>query len=195
MLDEFEFMGEEVDHIQHFDRLIDSGLMQKARHIKHTFGPAFYHPHALATIAPYNDSFGRRFAELFTSAAAHIKCFADDIQQRGGSLSSRVDGDITVQHLAQVEEQNHSRDRIPPCPGPLSPRIPPQKGCGLPNSHSPPGRRAEAPVLQPCHAVILCARVVALRGYVFRRFAAALLHQSRSASGGDPHPFGRGLDS
>jgi hypothetical protein len=96
---------EEVEQIQHFDRLIDSGVMQKARTIKHTFGPAFYHPHALATIAPYNDKFGRRFAELFKTAAAHIKSYAADIQQRGGSLSSRVDGDVTVQHLTQVEEQ------------------------------------------------------------------------------------------
>jgi hypothetical protein len=105
MLDEFEFLGEEVDQLQHFDRLMDSGLMQKARHIKHTFGPAFYHPHALAAIAPYNDRFGRRFTELFASAAAQIKSYADDVQQRGGSLSSRVQGDITVQHLAQLEGQ------------------------------------------------------------------------------------------
>jgi hypothetical protein len=105
MLDEFEFLGEEVDHIQHFDRLMDSGLIQKARHIKHTFGPAFYHPHALAAIAPYNERFGRRFAELFATAAAHIKSYAEEIQQRGGSLSSRVDGDITVQHLTQFEAQ------------------------------------------------------------------------------------------
>jgi hypothetical protein len=105
MLDEFEFLGEEVDQLQHFDRLMDSGLMQKARHIKHTFGPAFYHPHALAAIAPYNDRFGRRFAELFAAAAAHIKSYADDVQRRGGSLSSRVEGDITVQHLTQIEEQ------------------------------------------------------------------------------------------
>jgi hypothetical protein len=105
MLDEFEFLGEEVDQLEHFDRLMDSGLMQKARHIKHTFGPAFYHPHALAAIAPYNDRFGRRFAELFATAAHRIKSYAEDVQQRGGSLSSRVEGDITVQHLTQVEEQ------------------------------------------------------------------------------------------
>lgn len=105
MLDEFEFLGEEVEHLQQFDRLMDSGLMQKARHIKHTFGSAFYHAHALAVIAPYNHRFGRRFAELFASAAAQIKGYAVDIQQRGGSLSSRVEGDITVEHLAQLEEK------------------------------------------------------------------------------------------
>jgi hypothetical protein len=105
LIDEFEFLGEEVDQLQHFDRLMDSGLMQKARHIKHTFGPAFYHPHALAAIAPYNHRFGRRFAELFAAAAAHIKSYAVDVQQRGGSLSSRVEGDITVEHLTQLEEK------------------------------------------------------------------------------------------
>ncbi len=106
ILDEFEYMGEEFEHIQHFDRLMDSGLMSKARRIKHNFGPAFYHPHALAVIAPYNERFGRRFAELFTAAASHVKSYAEQIQQRGGSLSSRVDGDITVQHLTQIEERN-----------------------------------------------------------------------------------------
>jgi hypothetical protein len=105
MLDEFEFMAEDVDQFQHFDQLMDSGLIQKARHIKHNFGPAFYHPHALGIIAPYNHRFGLQFAELFTAAAAHIKSYADDMQQRGVSLSSRVDGDITVEHLTQVEEQ------------------------------------------------------------------------------------------
>ena len=84
---------------------MDSGLIQKARHIKHTFGPAFYHPHALAVIAPYNAHFGRCFGELFATAAACIKSYAHEVQQRGGSLSSRVEGDVTVQHLTQLEEQ------------------------------------------------------------------------------------------
>ena len=105
-LDEFEYLAEEVDQIKHFDRLMDSGLMQKARHIKHTFGPAFYHPHALAVIGHYNHRFGCRFAELFDAAASHIKSYADQIQQLGGSLSSRVEGDITVEHLAQFEQQS-----------------------------------------------------------------------------------------
>jgi hypothetical protein len=104
MLDEFEFLAEDAEHIGHFDRLMDSGVMAKARRIKHGFGPAFYHPHALAVIASYNERFGRRFAELFTAAARHVKSYAEEVQQRGGSLSSRVDGDITVQHLTQVEE-------------------------------------------------------------------------------------------
>ena len=105
VLDEFEFLGEEVENFRHFDQLMDSGVMQKARHFKHGFGPAFYHPHALGVIAPYNYRFGLRFGELFTAAAAHIRAYAEDIQQHGGSLSSRVEGDITVEHLTQVEEK------------------------------------------------------------------------------------------
>ena len=105
MIDEFEFLADDVDQIGDFNRLMESGLIQKARHIKHTFGPAFYHPHALATIAPYNYRFGLRFAELFSAAAMRIRSYADEIQQRGASLSSRVDGDITVEHLLQVKEQ------------------------------------------------------------------------------------------
>ncbi len=58
-----------------------------------------------AIIAPYNHNFGLRFAELFSTAAARIKAYAEDIQQRGGSLSARVDGDITVEHLTQVKEK------------------------------------------------------------------------------------------
>jgi hypothetical protein len=105
ILDEFDFLGEEVEHHQQFDHLMDSGVIQKARHIKHTFGPAFYHPHSLAVIAPYNDRFGGRFAELFAAAAMSIKSYAHDIQQRGGSLSSRVEGDITVEHLTRMDQK------------------------------------------------------------------------------------------
>ena len=105
MLDEFEFLGEEVENFRHFDQLMDSGVIQRARHFKHTFGPAFYHPHALGVIAPYNYRFGCRFGELFAAAASHIKAYADTIQQHGGSLSSRVEGDITVEHLTQIEEE------------------------------------------------------------------------------------------
>jgi hypothetical protein len=104
-LDEFEFLADEAEQIEHFDRLMDSGLMQKARRIKHAFGPAFFHPHALAVIGPFNYRFGCRFAELFAAAAAHIRSYADQIQERGGSLSSRVGGDVTVEHLTQFEEQ------------------------------------------------------------------------------------------
>ena len=104
-LDEFEFLADEVEQIERFDRLMDSGLIQKARRIKHAFGPVFFHPHALAVIGPYNHRFGCRFAELFAAAAAHIRSYADQILERGGSLSSRVEDDITIEHLTQFDEQ------------------------------------------------------------------------------------------
>jgi hypothetical protein len=103
MLDEFEFLSDEVEQVEQFDQLMDSGILQKARRIKHSFGPAFYHPHALSVIAPYNHRFGESFVRLCTAAATHIRTFADLLQERGASLSSRVDGDITVQHLTQIE--------------------------------------------------------------------------------------------
>ena len=57
----------------------------------------------LATVAVYNSFFGRRFDELFREAAAQIKAFAQKVQQEGGSIMSRVDGDVTVKNLTEVE--------------------------------------------------------------------------------------------
>jgi hypothetical protein len=104
-IEEFEYMREELEHLEDFDKLIESGLMLKARRIKHDFGPGFYHPHALATIAPYNDLLGRRFNELFDSATKHIRGYAEEMEKRGASLSYRVSDDITLQDLKQIEDQ------------------------------------------------------------------------------------------
>jgi len=104
MLDEFDELAGEAENIHHFDRLVDSCIMVRGHRIKHGFGPAFYQPRALAVIAHYNDRFGRRFSKLFAAAAKQVKSYADEVQRRGGSLSARVNGDITVQQLAQLEE-------------------------------------------------------------------------------------------
>jgi len=104
MLDEFDELAGEAENIHHFDRLIDSCIMVRGRRMKHGFGPAFYQPRSLAIMAHYNDRFGRRFSELFAAAAKQVKSYADEVQRRGGSLSARVNGDITVQQLAQLEE-------------------------------------------------------------------------------------------
>ncbi len=102
---EFPFVREEVDDYSHFDQLMDSGVIQRVREIKQRFGASFYHPRVLATIAAYNVFFGSRFDELFKQTAQQIKKFAANVQQQGGSIMSRVDGDVTVQHLAEVEQQ------------------------------------------------------------------------------------------
>jgi hypothetical protein len=101
---EFPFIRDEVEDFRHFDELMDSGIVQRVRELKQRFGASFYHPRVLATIAGYNVFFGRQFDELFRRTAQHIKQFASAVQQQGGSISSRVDGDVTVKHLAEVKE-------------------------------------------------------------------------------------------
>ncbi len=106
LLREFDFIQEEVDDIDHFDHLMDSGVSERVRGIKDSLGETFYHPRALATLAAYNNFFGNRFDELFRDAARQIKEFAAKVQEDGGSIMSRVDGDVIVKHLTEVEESN-----------------------------------------------------------------------------------------
>ena len=101
---EFPFIRQEVDDYAHFDQLMDSGVIQRVREIKQRFSDSFYHPRVLSTIAAYNVYFGSRFDRLFKQTAQQIKQFAGNVQQQGGSTMGRVDGDVTVQHLAAVEE-------------------------------------------------------------------------------------------
>lgn len=101
---EFPFIRQEIEDIGHFDKLMDSGVMQRVRDIKQRFGPSFYHPRVLATIAEYNLFIGERFDELFREAARSIKQFATSVQQAGGSIMARVEGDVTVKQLADVQE-------------------------------------------------------------------------------------------
>ena len=101
---EFPFIRQEVEDFRHFDQLMDSGVMQRVREIKQRFAASFYNPRVLATIAEYNVFFGVRFDELFRDTARQLKEFASQVQQQGGSIMSRVDGDVTVKHLTDVEE-------------------------------------------------------------------------------------------
>jgi hypothetical protein len=104
LLREFPFVRQEVDEMRTFDELMDSGVIQRVREIKQRFGKSFYHPRVLATIAEYNVYFGQHFDELFKQTAQHIKSFAATVQEQGGSIMSRVDGDVTVKHLTEVKE-------------------------------------------------------------------------------------------
>jgi hypothetical protein len=104
LVSEFEFLQQEVDEFRHFDALMDSGIVQRAREIKQSLDTSFYHPRALATLAVYNAFFGARFERLFKEATEQIKTFAAKVQQEGGSIMSRIEGDVIVKHLAEVEE-------------------------------------------------------------------------------------------
>lgn len=104
LLREFQYLHQEADEFRHFDQLMDSSILQRVRDLKSKFGASFYHPKVLAASAVYNVFFGKRFDDLFRDAATQIKAFAAKVQQDGGSIMSRVDGDVTVKNLHEVEE-------------------------------------------------------------------------------------------
>lgn len=105
LIHEFEFLYQELEEFRHFDQIMDSNIVQRVRELKQSLGKSFYHPDALAPCAVWNDIFGRKFDELFHDAAKQIKTFAENVQREGGSILSRVDGDITVKQLSEVETQ------------------------------------------------------------------------------------------
>ncbi len=102
LLTEFEYLYQELEEFRHFDQIMDSNIVQRVRELKQSLGKSFYHPNALAQTAVWNDMFGRKFDELFHDAAKQIKTFAENVQREGGSILSRVEGDITVKQLAEV---------------------------------------------------------------------------------------------
>jgi len=103
LLQEFEYLYQELEEFRHFDQIIDSGIVQRVRELKQSLGSSFYHPDSLATLAVWNDVFGRKFDELFHDAAMQIKTFSETVQKEGGSILSKVEGDITVKNLSEVE--------------------------------------------------------------------------------------------
>jgi len=104
LLRDFQYLQQEVDDFRTFDQLIDSGIMVRVKELKHKFGPSFYHPTVLSMVCVYNNVFGKRFDDLFKEAATQIKAFATKVQQEGGSIMAKVDGDVTVKNLADVHE-------------------------------------------------------------------------------------------
>lgn len=103
LLQEFEYLYQELGDYRHFDQIMDSGMVQRVRELKQSLGKSFYHPDALAQLAVWNEVFGRKFDELFHDAAKQIKTFAENVQKEGASILSRLEGDITVQQLTEVE--------------------------------------------------------------------------------------------
>ena len=105
LLREFEYFHQELEEFRHFEQITDSGIVQRVRELKQSLGKSFYHPDALAHVAAWNDVFGRKFDELFHDATRQIKTFAENVKREGGSILSRVDADITVKHLTEIETQ------------------------------------------------------------------------------------------
>jgi len=105
LLRQFDRLLQDTEGFRDLNALLESGIILRVRELKSLLGTSFYHPGVLATIAPYNTAFGKKFDQLFLQAAAEIKGFAEALEQQGGSILGNVDGtDVTVEHVAALEE-------------------------------------------------------------------------------------------
>lgn len=105
MLRRFDSLEEQVLRFRDFNALLESGVIQTVRQLKQSLESSFFHPGVLATIAPYNVTFGSKFDELFRSASKEIKNFADELEEQGGTILGSVDGvDVTVDHVKAMDE-------------------------------------------------------------------------------------------
>jgi hypothetical protein len=105
LLRRFDPLLDQVKGFRDLNSLLDSGIIPAVRELKQSLDSSFYHPGVLATIAPYNADFGRRFDELFHAASAEIKSFAQALEEQGGTILGSVDGvDVTVEQVVAMEE-------------------------------------------------------------------------------------------
>ncbi|HVH86337.1 MAG TPA: hypothetical protein VM912_06410 [Terriglobales bacterium] len=102
---EYEFFFQELIDFRTFDQLMDCGILGRIHNLKKSFGTSFYHPDVLAIAGVFNGIFGKRFDDLFLQATRQIKSFAERVQQEGTSIMSRVDGEVRVKHLTEVEDE------------------------------------------------------------------------------------------
>ncbi len=107
ILRRFDPLEEQVLRFRDFNALLESGVIQTVRQLKQSLDTSFFHPGVLATIAPYNATFGAKFDELFRTATKEIKTFADDLEEQGGTILGSVDGvDVTIDQVKAMDE-NH----------------------------------------------------------------------------------------
>jgi hypothetical protein len=105
LLRRFDPLLDQVKGFRDLNSLLDSGIIPAVRELKQSLESSFYHPGVLATIAPYNADFGKRFDDLFHAASAEIKSFAQALEEQGGTILGNVDGvDVTVEQVVAMEE-------------------------------------------------------------------------------------------
>ncbi len=105
VLRRFDSLEEQVSQFKDLNSLLESGIIQTVRQIKQNLEESFFHPGVLATIAPYNATFGAKFDELFRDATKQIKAFAGHLEAQGGTILGSVDGvDVTVDHVKAMDE-------------------------------------------------------------------------------------------
>lgn len=107
ILRRFDPLEEQVLHFRDLNALLESGIIQTVRQLKQSLEDSFFHPGALATIAPYNATFGVTFDELFRESTKQIKDFAGDLEQQGGTVLGSVEGvEVTVDHVKAMDENS-----------------------------------------------------------------------------------------
>src|SRR5439155_26202754 len=104
VLPEFDALRQELESCDTLEALTDSGIVQRGRDLKQALGVCCYHPGVLAAIGPYNAAVGKKLEELFRATTRQLKSFAESVQREGGDVNSAVEGKVTVQHLALIEE-------------------------------------------------------------------------------------------
>lgn len=105
MLRRFDSLEEEVLSFHDFNSLLESGIIPAVRQLKQSLEGSFFYPGVLATIAPYNATFGSKFDELFRTATKEIKKLAEELEEQGGTILGSVDGiDVTIDHIKAMDE-------------------------------------------------------------------------------------------
>jgi len=105
LLRRFDPLREEASRFRDFNALMDSGIVVRVRELKQWLDSSFCHPGVLATVAAYNEAFGKKFDELFIKALNEIKTFGLALEDMGGTILSTVDGvEVTVEHVAAIQE-------------------------------------------------------------------------------------------
>ena len=138
LLRRFDPLQEEAQNFSDLNALLDSEIIPRVRDLKQSLESSFYHPGVLATIAPYNAAFGRKFDEFFHAAATEIREFASALQEQGGTILGNVEGvDVTVEHVAALEEKRTSENRLQHRPGQVSPYLQTEAGAGTASADSP----------------------------------------------------------
>jgi hypothetical protein len=106
LLRRFDPLREEIGRFRDFNALMDSGIIGRVRELKQWLDASFYHPGVLATVSAYNETFGKKFDELFIKALGEIKNFGQALEEMGGTILTTVDGvEVTVEHVAAIEEK------------------------------------------------------------------------------------------
>ncbi len=123
MLRRFDPLQEQAQNCHDLNSLLESEIIPRVRELKQSLDSSFYHPGVLATIAPYNAAFGKKFDEFFHAAATEIREFAAALQEQGGTHSGqcgrrgchrRARGRPGRERIAESGLQ-HRAGKISPC--------------------------------------------------------------------------------